>query len=95
MHNFMNLNLYILYFLMKPFILCFCCGSCRGCFTEAILRLRMFIAVSKYQTNHFPLPRSFYIFDTIFLNIHRTKCQKKELHSAAICSRLRSVLKLD
>ena len=31
-HNFMNLNVYIPFFLMKPFVLCFCCGRCRVCF---------------------------------------------------------------
>ena len=48
-------------------------------FIAAILDLRMFIAISKYQINHFPMPRSFCIFDTMFLNIHEAKCQKKEI----------------
>ena len=48
-------------------------------FITAILDLRMFIAVSKYQINHSPMARSFHIFDTMFLNIHGTKCQKKEI----------------
>ena len=31
------------------------------------------------EVSHFPQTRSFYIFDTLFLNIHGTKCQKRIL----------------
>ena len=48
-------------------------------FFAAILDLRMLIAVSKYQINHFPLPRFYYIFDTMFLNIDGIKCHKEEI----------------
>ena len=63
-------------FLMKRFVLCFVTVFI---FMAAILDLQIFRAVRKYQINHFPLPKSFYIFDTIFLNIYGTKCQKKKL----------------
>ena len=56
-------------------------------FIAAILDLRMFIAVSKFKIDHFPLPGSFYIFDTTFLNIHGLNAIKR--NSVAISSRLR------
>ena len=77
-YNFMHLNVHKPDFLM---ILLFCASVvvvAVSIFIAAALDLRLLIAVSKYQINYFPLPRSFYIFDTMFLNIHETKCQKKK-----------------
>ena len=78
MYNFMHLNVHIPDFLM---IRLFCASVvvvAVSIFIAAILDLRLFIAVSKYQINYFPLPRSFYIFDTMFLDTHETKCHKKK-----------------
>ena len=64
---------------MNPFVCIFVVVAAVSIFIAAILDLQMLVAVNKYQINHIPLPRSFDIFDTMFLNIHETKCQKKKL----------------
>ena len=79
MYSFMHLNVHIPDFPMNPFVLCLCCGCCRvyfyrGHFGFADVYSRQQIS----KKNHFPLPRSFYIFNTMFLNIDETKCQEKK-----------------
>ena len=64
---------------MNPFVCIFVVVAAVSIFIAAILDLQMLVAVNKYQINHIPLPRSFDIFDTMFLNIHETKCKKKKL----------------
>ena len=70
MCNFMHLNVHIPDFLTNPFVLCFNSGRCRVYFYRGHFGFGDVLAVSKYQINLFPLPRSLYIFDTMFLNIH-------------------------
>ena len=78
MYNFMHLNVHIPDFLTNPLVLWFCSGRCRVYFYRGHFGFADVLAVSKYQIIFFPLSRSFYPFDTMFLNIHETKCQKKK-----------------
>ena len=78
MYSFMHLNVHIPDFLMKPFVLCFSSGCCRvyiyrGHFGFADVYSRLQISNKPFSPAEIILH-----FNTMFLNIDETKCQKKK-----------------